>query len=91
MAITVRNLLEQRSLNLRLAVEGSGATLDSPISWVQVSESADPTTYLEGGELLLTTGLVMPDGTPDAAHREYASRLAEIWRTWSRIRFGHPA
>ena len=78
MAITVRNLLEQRSLNLRLAVEGSGATLDSPISWVQVSESADPTTYLEGGELLLTTGLVMPDGTPDAAHREYASRLAEI-------------
>ena len=45
---------------------------------MQVSESADPTTYLEGGELLLTTGLVMPDGTPDAAHREYASRLAEI-------------
>ena len=70
MAITVRNLLEQRSLNLRLAVEGSGATLDSPISWVQVSESADPTTYLEGGELLLTTGLVMPDGTPDATHGE---------------------
>ncbi|MEO3788579.1 PucR family transcriptional regulator [Nonomuraea sp. B10E15] len=37
---------------------GAGA-LDVPVRWVAVSELADPTPYLEGGELLLTTGMRM--------------------------------
>ncbi|MBF8194425.1 PucR family transcriptional regulator ligand-binding domain-containing protein, partial [Nonomuraea sp. K274] len=33
--------------------------MDAIVRWVAVSELADPTPYLEGGELLLTTGLRM--------------------------------
>ncbi|WP_346433883.1 PucR family transcriptional regulator [Nonomuraea composti] len=33
--------------------------LDAAVRWVAVSELSDPTPYLEGGELLLTTGLRM--------------------------------
>lgn len=78
MAITVNILLEQRSLNLSLAVEGDKETLDMPISWVHFSESPDPTPYLEGGEVLLTTGLVMPKDQPDEIHRSFASRLIDV-------------
>lgn len=77
MAITVNILLEQRSLNLSLAVEGDKEILDMPISWVHFSESPDPTPYLEGGEVLLTTGLVMPKDQPDEIHRSFASRLID--------------
>ncbi len=48
-----------------------------PISWVHFSESPDPTPYLEGGEVLLTTGLVMPKDQPDEIHRSFASRLID--------------
>lgn len=42
--------------------------------WVATSELADPSPYLEGGEILLTTGLVERD---EAGWREYAARLRE--------------
>lgn len=77
MAITINALLEQRSLNLSLVVEGSREVLDTPISWVHFSESPDPTPYLEGGEVLLTTGLVMPQDNPDERYRSFASRLID--------------
>jgi PucR family transcriptional regulator, purine catabolism regulatory protein len=35
---------------------------DTPVSAVHISELADPTAYLSGGELLLTTGLALPVG-----------------------------
>lgn len=35
---------------------------DTPVSAVHISELADPTAYLGGGELLLTTGLALPSG-----------------------------
>lgn len=38
-------------------VLGGHAHLDEPVRWVHVSESSDPTDLLQGGELLLTTGL----------------------------------
>jgi len=47
--------------------------LDRPISWVHISELPDPTTYLDGGELLLTTGLGMGAGTD---HADFVHRLA---------------
>jgi purine catabolism regulator len=39
------------------------------VRWVHISELADPTPWLSGGELLLTTGLGVGDG------REYVERL----------------
>ncbi|MGW4795583.1 PucR family transcriptional regulator ligand-binding domain-containing protein, partial [Nonomuraea sp. NPDC004297] len=47
-------------MNLRpLAGTTGPGVLDAPVRWVAVSELADPTPYLEGGELLLTTGMRM--------------------------------
>ncbi|GAA3196307.1 PucR family transcriptional regulator [Actinocorallia longicatena] len=37
------------------------APLDVPVRWVAVSELADPTPFLEGGELVLTTGMRLED------------------------------
>jgi purine catabolism regulator len=42
---------------------------------VHVSELADPTPFLEGGELLLTTGLAFRDGTPAD---DYVRRLVGV-------------
>ena len=71
--VTVATLLRTPALELTLHT-GSAAT-DRPLSWVHVSELADPTPFLEGGELLLTTGLALPED--DEGIREYVLRLAE--------------
>jgi PucR family transcriptional regulator, purine catabolism regulatory protein len=68
--VTIRTLVAQRSLDLRLRA-GSGR-VDRPVRWVHLSELADPTPFLEGGELLLTTGLALRDSTS----AEYVDRLA---------------
>src|SRR3954464_3008057 len=60
-----------RELDLRLVAGASGA--DHPVRWVHISELADPTPFLSGGELLLTTGMQLED--PDD-QREYVARLA---------------
>lgn len=70
MPVTLRDLTEDRSLGLRSACPS--ADLDREIGWVHSSELPDPTPYLDGGELLLTTGL-----GPDAAGPAgYVARLA---------------
>lgn len=55
MTMTVRDLLAMRDLGL-VAVTGS-TDFERPVSWVAVSELSDPSPWLEGGELLLTTGM----------------------------------
>nr|BFE49817.1 hypothetical protein GCM10017745_32440 [Saccharothrix mutabilis subsp. capreolus] len=45
--------------------------LDRPVSWVHSTELADPTPFLEGGELLLTTGIAL------GPYPAYARRLAD--------------
>ena len=72
MTISVRELLELPGLGLRL-VAGEGG-LDKAISWAHSSELADPTQWLSGGELILTTGIAVK-GTP-ARQRAYVKRLA---------------
>jgi len=52
---TVADLLEIEDLSLRLVAGEAG--LDRPIRWAHVSELTDPTRWLRGGEILLTTGL----------------------------------
>jgi purine catabolism regulator len=56
---TVRSLLDVDEL--RLVLRAGRAAIDAEVGWVAVSELADPTPYLEGGELLLTTGLRIGD------------------------------
>jgi purine catabolism regulator len=51
--LSVRSLLDE--FDLDLAVEGGSGS--SPIRWVHISELEDPTPFLSGGELLLTTGI----------------------------------
>src|SRR6201995_833591 len=68
--LTVRELL--RGLDVRL-VSGEEA-IDAPVRWVHISELRDPTTWLSGGEVLLTTGMALE--TPEQ-QREFIGRLAD--------------
>ncbi|MFC7329451.1 PucR family transcriptional regulator [Marinactinospora rubrisoli] len=70
---TLGAVLRIPRLRLRLLTEG--ARLDRPVRWVAVSELTDPTPYLEGGELLLTTGIRWAE-QPGTA-RDYVRRLLE--------------
>ncbi|MCK2237102.1 MULTISPECIES: PucR family transcriptional regulator [unclassified Crossiella] len=72
MPLTLRALLELPDLGLRLLAGEPG--LDRPLPWAHVSELADPTPFLEGGELLLSTGLALPRGARE--RRSYLDRLA---------------
>ena len=71
MALTVRSLVAQRDLAVRLLAGAEHG--DRPITWVHVSELDDPTPFLSGGELLLTTGLFVRPATDFPA---YVERLA---------------
>ncbi|MFZ2514496.1 MAG: PucR family transcriptional regulator ligand-binding domain-containing protein, partial [Candidatus Lutibacillus vidarii] len=48
---------------------------DLPLTAVHISELTDPTPYLDGGELLLTTGLTLP--RRDDGCRRYVDRLVD--------------
>ncbi len=52
--ITVQDILEIPELNLKLLAGGKSTS--NPVRWVHISEVPDPTRWLKGGELLLTTG-----------------------------------
>ena len=68
--LTVRDLLRDLDVSLLTGERG----LHLPVRWVHISELLDPTPWLSGGELLLTTGMQLE--TPAHA-REFASRLAD--------------
>jgi PucR family transcriptional regulator, purine catabolism regulatory protein len=72
MPATLRNLVAMPDLGL-VVRSGAGA-LDRTVGWVHVSELEDPTPFLEGGELLLTTGLALHRGR--SAQVAYVERLA---------------
>ncbi|MFD3687587.1 PucR family transcriptional regulator [Nocardiopsis sp. NPDC058631] len=63
-----------RTPHLRLSLLAGQEDPDRRVEWVAVSELEDPTPYLEGGELLLTTGVRWAGGVPDL--RDYTRRLA---------------
>ncbi len=66
--LTVKALIDEIGLDL---LAGRGAA-DAPIRWVHISELADPTPWLSGGELLLTTGIQLTD---EDEQRQYVERL----------------
>ncbi len=68
--LTVRDLLSD--LEVRL-VAGDGG-LDLPVRWVHISELLDPTPWLSGGEILLTTGMQL---STDEELREFVLRLVD--------------
>src|ERR1700754_3558675 len=59
-----------RELELEIAAGEPG--LDRAVRWVHISELEDPTPWLSGGELLLTTGMGLTD---EDQQREYIARL----------------
>jgi purine catabolism regulator len=54
-------------------VLAGGAALDGRVRWVHVSEISDIAHLLEGGELILTTGIALPD-----SGRELGRYVAEL-------------
>ena len=70
MELTVENLIEELGLELLSGQENATAH----VRWVHSSELADPTPWLRGGELLLTTGIQLDTPKPQ---RELIAKLAE--------------
>jgi len=68
--LTVQSLLDELGLDLAAGAEAARA----PVRWVHISELEDPTPWLSGGELMLTTGI--PLDTP-AKQRKYIRQLIE--------------
>lgn len=50
--------------------------LDRPVGWVHITELTDPASFLKGGELVLTTGMPLPDDV--AGVRRYVDELADV-------------
>jgi DNA-binding PucR family transcriptional regulator len=68
--LTVRSLVTEMGLDLA----AGGDAPDAPVRWVHITELLDPTPWLSGGELLLTTGIQLSSA---AEQRGFARRLAE--------------
>src|SRR3954470_6534316 len=68
--LSVRDLV--RDLELELLAGDDAA--EAPVRWVHISELADQTPWLSGGELLLTTGMGLGD---DASESAYVEGLAD--------------
>jgi PucR family transcriptional regulator, purine catabolism regulatory protein len=60
--LTVESLTSELGLKIAAGAEGAG---ERDIRWVHISELPDPTPWLSGGELLLTTGFQL-----DSADRQ---------------------
>jgi purine catabolism regulator len=73
MALTVRDIVSIPGMPLKLLAGEEGA--DRPVRWVHSSELEDPTAWLKGGELILTTGMGV--GETAAKQRSYIRRLVD--------------
>jgi PucR family transcriptional regulator, purine catabolism regulatory protein len=67
--LTVRGLVSEMGLELAVGADGA----DVPVRWVHISELPDPTPWLSGGELLLTTGIQLDS---EERQREFVRLLA---------------
>lgn len=69
--LTVEDLLSFPALQLRVLAGAAG--LRRSVSWAHVSDIEDPTPWLLGAEVIMTTGLAVP--RPAARQRAYLERL----------------
>src|SRR3954468_11164223 len=67
--LTVQGLVEEMQLELLVGGEAG----EAPIRWVHPTELDDPTPWLSGGELILTTGMQLKD---QAVQRAFVERLS---------------
>lgn len=90
MPLRVRDVVALPDLGLLRLTGATG--WEGPVRWVAVSELEDPTPFLEGGEIVLTTGIPLRE-EPDAA-AAYVSRLMSagvaalgvgLGLTWQRV------
>jgi hypothetical protein len=65
-----------RALGKHLYAADGFVVPETPVTAVHISELVDPTLYVSGGELLLTTGLTLP--TSRIGWEGYISRLKSI-------------
>ncbi|MFT3662417.1 MAG: PucR family transcriptional regulator ligand-binding domain-containing protein [Gordonia sp. (in: high G+C Gram-positive bacteria)] len=63
MAVSLRWLVGRRRLGLTVLTGADG--LDRDVAYVLTTELADPTPWLSGGEMILVTGLGLPDSDDD--------------------------
>jgi purine catabolism regulator len=68
--LTVESLIDELGLELVSGHESAGAH----VRWVHSTELLDPTPWLKGGELLLTTGIQLDSAK---SHRDFVGRLAD--------------
>src|SRR5581483_5606705 len=68
--LTVRDLISDLEVELHTGEE----SLDLPVRWVHISELTDPTPWLSGGEVLLTTGIQLRTAE---VQREFVERLSD--------------
>lgn len=68
MPLWLEELLRDPGLGLELVAGDRGVDGRGPIRWAHISDTPDPTPWLEGGELLLTTGLGVRD-SPELQRR----------------------
>jgi purine catabolism regulator len=73
MTVTFRDLCAEESLGVVL--RGAASDLARPIRWVTVTELEDPSPWLMGGELVLTTRLWQK---PSATQRGLVRRLNDV-------------
>ncbi|MEX0984820.1 MAG: PucR family transcriptional regulator ligand-binding domain-containing protein [Actinomycetota bacterium] len=87
MAVAVRDVVSIPGASLRFLAGERFAV--RPVRWVHISELDDPTPWLKGGELILTTGLRI--GATPAAQRAYMRRLvaADVAGLGFGVGFGH--
>lgn len=74
MGITIEQLAGDGRLGLRIVGGLTGRRRD--ITWAHTSELLDPTAWLDGGELLMTLGINLPDDA--VGQRAYVERLARL-------------
>jgi PucR family transcriptional regulator, purine catabolism regulatory protein len=60
-ALWLSTLLDDPGLGLEVVAGHAGIDARGPIRWAHISDTPDPTPWLEGSELLLTTGLGVKD------------------------------
>ena len=68
--LTVQGLLDELGLSLAAGRESA----EAPIRWVHISELLDPTPWMSGGELLLSTGMRLTD---EKEQRAFVRRLVD--------------
>ncbi|SDW06054.1 purine catabolism regulatory protein [Saccharopolyspora shandongensis] len=72
--LTVQALVDRSDLNLTVVAGGDAPAMRKALTWALISELPDPSSYVDGGELVLTTGSRIPQGVE--ARKQYVDRLA---------------